>query len=312
MTRRVLCLQGGGCLGKGQAVALAAVEALAGGPLCGSFDLILGCSVGAINGGCLAAGHGAAEINRFFDEDAPRIFAHDLFTVIGSINGSKYPPGVLEADLRAVVGDLALADCRTRFVALAFDCLRGKPVRFSSHEDSAEGPSAITIGRDSGVKLWEAMRASSAAQLYFPAFEWSSPTLRRRYVFRDGGNSALNAPDALGAIRARTLWPDDFAAGSVRLLSLGAGRPAWAWDYSPDPSALNAARETIAMVFPAAEDQSMALAAELIGQGYVRVDADLPADFAIDDASITTFAAEAKAWETAMYAFDPKVRGILA
>ena len=53
---KTLALQGGGCLGKGQAVALVELEKQAGKPLSQIFGFIGGTSVGAIIGAPLACG----------------------------------------------------------------------------------------------------------------------------------------------------------------------------------------------------------------------------------------------------------------
>ena len=77
---KLLALQGGGCLGKGQAVALRELEFDAGRPLHQVFDLVGGTSVGALIGAAVAVGLPMKAVNDFFDQAAPKIFARHWFT----------------------------------------------------------------------------------------------------------------------------------------------------------------------------------------------------------------------------------------
>ena len=282
-------LQGGGCLGKGQTVAMAFLVKLIGKPLWQFFTAAFGTSVGAINAACIALG---IDPTHFFDSDAPVIFAHNWIDEVSEIVGAKYNPAKLKACLQSVFGNARLSDCKIKFGATAFECSSGRVVHFSSWEPSSQNQFRIVVGPDSGIFIWQVLMASTCAQLYFPefTFTWNNMVFR----CRDGGNTAVNAPDILAYTKMTKL------GNPFKILSIGAGRPAWNFNFSGDPGAIEVVNETIQIVFPASENQSIALSQELLGSNHYRLDAVLPQDFAIDDATTETFALETAAWQSTM------------
>jgi len=286
---RTLALQGGGTRGKWQAVALQGLEARTGKPVWQSFDLIGGTSVGAFNGGLAAVGLPASSVNDFFDQYAPAIFSMHWwqFSVSRLFNSAKYSPFPLEHALQELLGDKTLADCKTRFVATAVDMASGRNVYFQSYGISSEDSTEIIIAPDSGIKMWQVLRASSAAQSYFPGYVW------RDKVFWDGGSTGCNAPDMLVFTEAY----EQAMLGEIKMLSLGAGRTAWPFKGADmvNPGIKTVLQATLEIAYACGETNEVWQAKTLLGKNHTRWNPDLPKDFAIDDASPATLAALALA-----------------
>ena len=281
---RVLSLQGGGCLGIGQAVALGRIPAT-------PWDLIGGTSVGAINGACLSIDLPAWSLMDFYKKRAPQIFRRSFWQMVSPTrlwDCAKYPATELEAALRDVLGAAALSDCKIPFIATAIEMGTGRNVYFQSYGKSSEDQDEIIIGPDSGMKLWEVCRASSAAQTYFPAFQWGGMT------FWDGGSSGNNAPDMLLFCEAADLGNP----GTIRMLSIGAGRVQWPFRANDmvNPSIVAALKATVQVAYGSVELNAIYQAKHLLGIRHYRLNANLPADFAIDDAGPNAQSAEMAAW----------------
>ncbi len=271
--------------------------------------MIVGTSVGSLNGGILALGYKVSDLAVFFDKDAPEIFPTGLngwFHGLRSLTEAEYDPQKLIDAIRSIIGDALLNACKVRFVATSFDCLTGKIITFDSGRDSYETPEEIVIGRDSGIMMWQVMLASAAAQKYFPAFEF---TLNgRTYRCLDGGNTGRNATAAL----ALDIASETTAYDQIVLLDVGAGRPAWKWNYPADPEIVQVLEFTTFVPFYAPEQASRASARRRLGSDrYISVDACFgQADPAIDDPRQATFQLEEAAWQEALK--EPRVQMQLA
>lgn len=271
-----LSLQGGGVLGYGQVLILSNLEAQSKLPISSIFEMIGGTSVGSIIGAPLALGIPASKIEDFFTKDAPFIFSSNIINKIESAFSPKYSAAQLEASLKTMLGFATLNDCKTKFIATAFDCTSGKPVYFKSYEKSAEDDDGIIIGYDSPIQLWQICRASSAAQTYFPAYQLGN------MVLIDGGNAGDNAPDVLIGIEALKLTD----IKNIKILSLGTGDSKWELNYNAmiNPSPLRAGLATIQIVFAAGVSADVWKAEQLFGENHYRLSPDLGDGIAIDDA----------------------------
>jgi hypothetical protein len=283
-----LALQGGGMLGLGQTVALAELERRIKTKSGDLFTYIAGTSVGSIIGAGLATGVPASEVLNFFTQDAGNIFSGSILNTISQLWGSKYSTTNLELSLQKMLGDKTLADCKTKFLSTAFDTVTGRNVLFKSYEKSSvSGDGTVTIGYDDPIKLWQVCRASSAAQTYFPGYQYKG------MVLIDGGNIGDNAPDIL-LYSELTLEEKALAY----MLSIGSGNTKWT--ISPtgmlNPCVLMAAIRTITIVFAGGETNSTYLASRNLGDKYLRLEADLGQGFAIDDASKKTQDAMTQIW----------------
>lgn len=288
---RILSLQGGGCLGVGQAAILPYIEAASGKPLVHTFDLIAGTSVGSINGGCISANIPADTINSFFTKYAPKIFKRNPWQLAISrlFRSAKYDPAALEEALQTILGNRRLDDCEVPFIATAVDMHSGRNVFFQSYGTSYEDENEIVLAPDSGIYLWEVMRASSAAQSYFPGFLW------RSYCFWDGGSTGSNAPDMLALSEATNL---KIQVNACQMLSLGAGKQGWPYAAQNlvNPDLRHLMEATIHMVYSCPESNSVWQARQFLGDRHLRINPDLKKDFAIDDASQGTLASIANTW----------------
>lgn len=276
----ILSLQGGGTLGYSQATILSQIESGANKACYQLFNMICGTSVGSIIGSHLAIGVSASGIKDFFTQDAPKIFNGNIFNNISELFGSKYSANNLESALQVRLGCSTLSDCKTKFVATSYDWTTDRPVYFKSFEKSYSTKDYIVIGYDSSMRLWQIARASSAAQTYFQAYQYSG------MVMLDGGNAGDNNPDML--CLTESLSFDNI--NNIKLLSLGAGDSKW--NKSPktmiNPSIATAGIETIDIVFSAGESAEIYKAGKILKNNYCRFSPDLGNGYAIDDASKNT------------------------
>ncbi len=94
------------------------------------FDMVVGCSIGAIIGGFYAAGYSVPLIERIGREIAAaptREFLAPSFTPVEILNSEKF-----ENFLRRYVGDLKIEELPIRYVANAYDILTHREVIVSS------------------------------------------------------------------------------------------------------------------------------------------------------------------------------------
>jgi patatin-like phospholipase/acyl hydrolase len=263
----VISLEGGGTHGKAQAVALRQLEAMSSVPLFSIFASVSGTSVGSIIGAAVS-------------KAAPKIFAGSFWNTVSQLWGAKYSAAALETGLQTLLGTHTLSDCKTKFIATAFDTVSGRNVYFQSYGSSSEDAEEIVITPDThpNLPLWQICRASAAAQTYFPAFKLDN------MVLIDGGNTGCNAPDMLCITEALDAG---VMPGDIKMLSIGGGKVKWDVNGSAmvNPCVLRAGLNTISIVFAGSEHNSVWMAESLLGANYYRLDADLGDGIAIDDAS---------------------------
>ena len=273
------------------AAALAAYEAKTGKPICQSFDMIGGTSVGAIIGAPLACGIPAENIVNFFNTEAPKIFTATLWHRINRLSSAAlYDPAPLKDALVRLLGTRTLADCKVPFMATGVDMKSGRNVYFQSHGKGSEDDTEIVMGPESGVLLSDVILGSSAAPSYFPGHPLGP------LLLWDGGSSGCNCPDML-------LLTESLAMGvpmdQTSMLSLGAG--CCDWKYSnrdlTDPSIATVLEATLEIVYSCGETNECWQARSLLnwGKGTYRRISPYIDNYGIDDASEATLAALAKA-----------------
>ena len=281
---KILALQGGGTRGIMQTTILSAM----GNP---QFDLIAGTSVGSIVGGCYALGIDADTITKFFTQSAPKIFSNASWLLPRLFSSAKYSPDNLRNALLAVVGNAKLADCKTKFIATAFEMKTGRAVYFQSYGISNSDGNEIIIGPDSNVMLVDVMMASAAAQSYFPGHPVG------QFLMWDGGSTGFNAPDMLAMTEAEQFAP----LAEIEMLSLGAGNTPWPYakDDMTDPGIATIASVTFDIAYSGPESAMSWLAQHRLGDRYKRINPIIRA-FEIDDASEATLLAMQKAAQLAI------------
>jgi uncharacterized protein len=225
--RRLLAIDGGGLLGLIPAEALILVEQqlnqLTGEEklLCDRFDLIGGTSTGAILAAGLALGLKATDLRDFYLKFGKDIFSKEFLPVQF---WHKYPSAPLEKHLKDVFGEattLGSDKLRTQIVIVTKNATLGNDWFFTNN------PKSKFFKNNSGLPLWQVVRASTAAPTYFPPQTIVIPDdtgKKETYEFIDGGVSSYNNP-ALQVFLEATVpeYGHGWAMGADRLLMLSLG-----------------------------------------------------------------------------------------
>jgi len=198
--RRMLALDGGGIRGVLTLQILKRIEALlAGGNaafrLCDYFDYIGGTSTGAIIAAGLARGKSVAELIEFYKTTGPEMFekTHLLRRL-----RSLYQSDPLKAQLQDVFGkdtDLSPQHLRTLLLVVTRNATTDSPWPISSNPAAKYN---LPERSDCNLKipLWQLVRASTAAPVYFPpeVLNWDEKDPSKSFVFVDGGVTPYNNP----------------------------------------------------------------------------------------------------------------------
>lgn len=201
--RRMLALDGGGIRGLMTLKLLSRLEQLLREKygtgdrfrLCHFFDFVGGTSTGAIIAAAIAIGMSVDEILKFY-----RTFGQAAFTKRAWYERWKslYGGGPLQEMLTSVYGREATLEPQYLKTLLLV-------VTRNATTDSAWPLSSNPFGKyndvtraDCNLKipLWQLVRASAAAPVYFPpeVIEWQPGNPDRAFVFVDGGTTAYNNP----------------------------------------------------------------------------------------------------------------------
>ena len=263
--KRILVLPGGGMLGLPQAAAIFALRQMTSRPIHQVADLIAGTSIGGIN--TLLIGSDDVDTQPFFTQDGPVIFRKPWYPNIG-LWGSIYGAGPIEERLQARFAGKTVADLKTNVLVTGMDATSDQPFFLRSWNTS-------NFFENRGTPLWKVARFTSAAQHYFPGYQYGNR------VIWDGGNVANN-PAREADEAADALWG---RAEPRKFLVLGCGvsKPGKV-DYL-NPSAITLLKMMVNMLFEvAAEDVTNDMTAAY-GANYVECQPTFARQIAIDDAS---------------------------
>ena len=187
---KILCLDGGGVFGIGQAMILSKLNALE------KFDCFVGTSIGS----AIAMATGLGMANKvspdFFHKWMPVVFQRNLLRYYWPFN-SKYSGEGLEKALREVFGGATLADVK-------------KPVFVTAANVGSKTLKVFSSESDKGWMAWEVIRAATAAETYFPS--WKG--------FADGGVFANN-PSMVGVAAASRVLGEPIE--NIEVMSIGTG-----------------------------------------------------------------------------------------
>src|SRR5574337_1255590 len=203
--RKLLALDGGGIRGVLTIEILAAVEdrlggALRRGPefvLADYFDYIAGTSTGAIVATCLSWGMSVDQVRRFYHDNAREMF--EKSSVFRRFR-YRYEDDNLSSKLREVFGEtttLGTDRLRTLLMLVMRNASTDSPWPVSNNPKAKYNLRVREDGcpRDDcnlDLSLWQLIRASTAAPVYFP------PEVVRvgskEFVFVDGGITTYNNP----------------------------------------------------------------------------------------------------------------------
>ena len=205
---QILCLDGGGIRGIFPAGILARLEETYGVRIADCFDLIVGTSTGGIIALGLGKGMPPAEIESFYVERGPKIFAgaDSVLKSLAQVVETKFDSGPLTTELKQCFGDTLLGQSKKRLVITSYD-LENDDVRLLK---TAHHP---RLRNDYRLPMWQVALASSAAPTYFAACH---AIKNARLV--DGGVWANN-PTMVGLTDAVSLL--NVPLQNIRILSIG-------------------------------------------------------------------------------------------
>jgi len=240
---------------------LAEIESRTGKPCHELFDFITGTSIGGILAAIIADGQPASVALDFFTQDGPEIFGHTQLFGTGGIIRPRYGSDVIERCLKKRLGLGQMSSTKRPLLITSFDLVAYDPYMFRSYDGGCM------------ARLWEAARATSAAQTYFPAFKLGDK------VLWDGGN-ACNNPAALALSGAVQLWGKD---EDYAIVSLGCGSTASKCNANDliNSGILKVASETMSLLFEANDDLPNLVLSQLFGEDFIRIQpatGDLPID----------------------------------
>jgi predicted acylesterase/phospholipase RssA len=272
---RVLSLAGGGFLGLYTAHVLQALEARAGVPLARCFDLIAGTSIGAVLALALAYEVPMVRLVRLFTDHGPRVFSSRalpagtvgrLLDLTRSVLGPKYSGEALREALDTEFGHWRLADAKHSIVLPAVDVGACRTKIFKTpHSQSSLG--------DGDLRAVDVAMAACAAPAYFP-----SVRIGER-LFADGGLFAV-APDQVALHEVEHFIGADPA--QVSMLSVGTATARYQPREGVEEEAgavgwLSEGRLILTLI-SVQQQHVQAMMEDRLGERYLRLDADWPAD----------------------------------
>jgi hypothetical protein len=281
---RILSLDGGGLLGTFTACVLAELEddlkkrsGYQSFRLVDHFDLITGTSTGGILAIGLAMGVPARQLLSFYQEKGPTIFPP-----LGRIGGfcrflrnmfrPKFDPGPLETAVREVFGEARLRNAQTRLAVPAYRGTPGQVYLFKTPHNALWQLDSDTLAVDAAL-------ATAAAPTYFPAHTLPN----HGGTFIDGGVWA-NGPTTVGIAEAVAFCGQPLT--NVDMLSIGTTTTPFeitAWGLNGGYLAW--ARQAITTFMFGQSHGSILMAESLLGDRFVRIDANTRTPIAMDDPS---------------------------
>src|SRR5690349_5601232 len=230
--RRILALDGGGIRGVITLGVLAALERRLrerrGDPdyrLCQFFDLIGGTSTGAIIATALARGMAVAEIADFYEQFGSTAFRR---MPVWERWHALYGDGGLVTLLKRTFGadtDLHPENLRCLLTVVTRNATTDSAWPISSN------PAAVYNDRtrpdcNLRIPLWQLVRASTAAPVYFPPeiLQWDPRDPSKTFVFADGGVTPYNNPSfVLYRMATEPAYRLNWKTGEKNLLLISVG-----------------------------------------------------------------------------------------
>lgn len=238
--RKLLALDGGGIRGIISLEILAEIErklAEASGEgdkfrLCDFFDYIGGTSTGAIIAAGLARGMSVTELLEFYKRTGPQMF--DKAFLLRRLK-SLYKSEPLAQQLKEVFGknkngediDLSPDNLRCLLLVVTRNVTTDSPWPISSNP-LAKYNDPTRADCNLRIPLWQIVRASTAAPIFFPpeVVEWDRDDPEKTFVFVDGGVTPYNNPAFL-LFRMATMRPYNLrwrtGERNLLLVSVGTG-----------------------------------------------------------------------------------------
>ena len=231
--RKLLALDGGGIRGVLTLQVLVKMEELLAEKsgqgedfrLCNYFDYIGGTSTGAIIAAGLAIGKSARFLSDFYQEVGPAMF-EKAFILRRLKNLYKSEP--LTEKLKEVFGadtTLVSESLKCLLLVVTRNVTTDSPWPISSNP-FAKYNAPHRPDRNSQIPLWQLVRASTAAPVFFPpeVVEWDPDDPAKAFLFEDGGLTPYNNPAFLLARMATyPAYNLKWATGEKNLLVMSIG-----------------------------------------------------------------------------------------
>ncbi len=224
---KLLALDGGGIRGVLTLGVLEAIERIVDKPLHEYFDYIAGTSTGAIIAAGLACGEPVSKLLQFYKDFGPAMFEKRFFL---ERYKSLYGKDALAEKLQSVFGretTLSSDRLKTLLLVVTRNWTTDSPWPISSNPNARYNKSDR---KDCNLQipLWQLVRASTAAPVYFPpeVIQWDKDDRAKSFVFVDGGVTPYNNPAFL-LYRMATLphyglnW--EIGEDKLLLISIGTG-----------------------------------------------------------------------------------------
>lgn len=224
MTYRVLSCDGGGVRGLMTAVWLSRFEQKLGGRLRDHFDLVAGTSTGSILACAVSHGIPAEDIVAMYQKHGREVFPPltDRFlgriqrTLSEGVSAPKYDGRGLEAVLQRVFGTTPFGDLEVQpTLVVSYDTFNRQALVFKNTRDLY-----------ASLPVWEIVRASCAAPVYFPGHVMKIG--RAEVPLIDGGVVANNPTACAVAEAVRWNWeshgPNGPSIDDLVVASFGTGQ----------------------------------------------------------------------------------------
>ncbi len=245
---KILALDGGGIRGILTLEILARMEemlaeATGGGPafrLCHFFDYVGGTSTGAIIAAGLARGMSAKDLLDFYQKTGPAMFDKQFILKRWR---ALYKSEPLKKELQKTFGaatTLKPDDLECLLLAVTRNRSTDSPWPISSNPQAKYNDTSRP-DCNLNIPLWQIVRASTAAPVFFPpeVIQWDPADERKAFVFVDGGLTPYNNPAyLLYRMATERGYRLNWASGEDRLLvmSLGTGAAAAVEGGVDDPN----------------------------------------------------------------------------
>jgi hypothetical protein len=244
---RLLALDGGGIRGVLTLEILLRIEQLLAGAsgkeeefrLCHFFDYIGGTSTGAIIAAGLARGMSVGQLLKFYCDSGAEMFDRQHLVKRWY---SLYKSDPLRDLLQKTFGagtTLAPDDLECLLLAVTLNRSTDSPWPISSNPQARYNDTARP-DCNLRIPLWQIVRASTAAPVYFPpeVIEWDPNDVAKAFVFVDGGMTPYNNPSfLLYRMATDPAYRLEWASGEDKLLliSVGTGAAPKVEDYIFEP-----------------------------------------------------------------------------
>jgi hypothetical protein len=244
---KILSLDGGGIRGILTLEILARMEEMlaeatgdgSGFRLCDYFDYVGGTSTGAIIAAGIARGMSAKELLDFYQKTGPAMFDKQ---VLWKRWNALYKSKPLKKELQNVFGaktTLKPDDLKCLLLAVTRNRTTDSPWPISSNPQAKYNDTARP-DCNLKIRLWQLVRASTAAPVFFPpeVLHWDPEDRSKAFVFVDGGLTPYNNPAFLMyRMATEPGYRLNWAGGEDKLLvmSIGTGAAASLVEGVEDP-----------------------------------------------------------------------------